>query len=120
MTDEEYTEIKEDDFIVRVRPFKDKKGSWNGEIDIAIITQPENSFDDEDYYQLTHFCKMLASTVPIMEHNEELRSLVHEYVTDIVDKEKEYLVELEERPKVVDRDDNIITIDFGTTTKGSA
>ena len=52
MTDEEYTEIKEDDFIVRVRPFKDKKGSWNGEIDIAIITQPENSFDDEDYYHL--------------------------------------------------------------------
>jgi hypothetical protein len=63
---------------------------------------------------------MLASTVPIMEDNEELRSLVHEYVTDIVDKERDYLVELEKGPKVIDRDDNIITIDFGTTTKGSA
>jgi hypothetical protein len=120
MEENEFTAIEEDDFVIRVRPFKDRKGSWNGEIDLAIITQPENSFDDEDYFQLTHFCKMLASTVPIMEYNEELRNLVHEYVTDIVDKEKEYLVELEEGPTVVDREDNIITIDFGTKTKGSA
>ena len=120
MDELELLKTHEDDFIIRIRPYKDRQGSWNGEIDIALITQPENSFDDEDYGQLMHFCKMLASTVPIMENNEVLRELVHEYVLKYVDNEPEYMVELEESPKVVGRDDNIITIDFGTRTKGSA
>ena len=120
MDNEELMKMHKDDFIVRIRPYKDNHGSWNGEIDIALITQPDNSFDDEDYGQLMHFCKMLASTVPIMENNEMLRELAHEFVLKYVDNEPEYMVELEESPKVVDRDDNIITIDFGTKTKGSA
>jgi len=120
MNEEELIQMNEDDFVIRIRPFKDEQGSWNGEIDIALITQPANSFDDEDYGQLLHFCKMVASAVPIMEANDTIRDLVHEYVLKYVDGEPEYVVELEESPKVVGREDNIITIDFGTATKGSA
>ena len=116
--DEEQMKMRKEDFLIRVRPFRDKDGSWNGDIDLSIITQPSNDMDDEDYHQVMHFCKMMASTVPIMEYNEDLRDMVHEYVMEHVD--KEYIIEVEPKSQVVDRSDNVVTIDFGTKTKGSA
>jgi len=118
MSKAEYDNIKPEDFIIRVRPFRDSEGMWNGEIDMAIVTQPENDLDDDDYFQMMHFCKMLASTIPVMEVNEDFRELVHNYVIERVD--KEYEVQLEDKPKVVGEDGNVIKIDFGTKTEGSA
>jgi len=118
MDTEDLMSMRDEDFIIRVRPFVDKDGSWNGEIDLSIITQPTNKLDDEDYHQVMHFCKMLASTVPIMEYNEEMRELVHSFVMEYVD--KDYEVELEQKPEVVERDGNVVKIDFATRTKGSA
>lgn len=116
--DAEMFKMKDEDFIIRIRPFREKDGEWNGEIDISIITQPSNDLSDEDYYQVMHFCKMMASTVPIMEENEVIRDLVHEYVMSTLD--KEYEIELEPKPEVVNREGNVINIDFRTKTKGSA
>lgn len=116
--DEEQMKMRDEDFLIRIRPYRDKDGSWNGEIDLSIITQPSNDLDDEDYFQVMHFCKMMASTVPIMEYNEDLRDMVHNYVLEHVD--KEYTIELEKESRVVDREDNVVTIDFSTRTKGSA
>jgi len=114
----EYDTIEPEDFIVRVRPFCDDQGMWNGEIDLAIVTQPENALSDDDYGQLIHFCKMMASCIPIMEVNEDLRDLVHQYVMEKLD--MEYEVELEDKPKVVEESGNVVKIDFGTKTEGSA
>ena len=61
---------------------------------------------------------MMASTVPIMERDEELRDMVHNFVIEHVD--REHFIEVDSRPRVIDRDDNVVTIDFGTKTKGSA
>ena len=116
--DEEQMKMRSEDFLIRVRPFKDRDGSWNGDIDLSIITQPSNNLPDEDYNQVMHFCKMLASTVPIMERDEELRDRVHDYVMENVD--GEYTFEVESESRVIDREDNVVTIDFGTKTKGSA
>jgi hypothetical protein len=114
----ELERIEAEDFVVRIRPTRDREGMWNGEIDVAIITQPENDLDDEDYFQVMHFCKMLASTIPVMELNEDFRDLVHEYVMEKVD--KHYDVELERKPEVVSEEGNVVKIDFGTKTEGSA
>ena len=110
--------MRSEDFLIRVRPFKDIDGTWNGDIDLSIIRQPANYLHDEDYNQFMHFCKMIASTVPLMERHEELRDMVHNFVIEHVD--KEYVVEVESKPRVIDREDNVVTIDFGTKTKGSA
>lgn len=110
-------DIQEDDFIVRVRPFRDSTGEWTGDIDLSVITLPGNDMTDEDYSQLIHFCTMMASTVPIMEHNEELRNLVHDFVTNTFDTEHEPVVQ--DKPEV-EHDGNIIKINFNTQTKGSA
>ena len=104
----ELEKIEAEDFVVRVRPTRDSKGMWNGEIDVAI----------EDYFQVMHFCKMLASTIPVMELNEDFRDLVHEYVMEKVD--RHYDVELERKPEVVSEEGNVVKIDFGTKTEGSA
>ena len=118
MTEPELTSIDAEDFIIRVRPETDTEGEWTGEIDVAIITQPDNDLNDEDYSQVMHFCKMLTSTIPVMELNEDFRELVHRYVMSM--KGLEYDVELEDKPKVIGEDGNVIQIDFGTKTEGSA
>jgi hypothetical protein len=118
MSELEYDSIEPQDFIVRIRPFMDSDGSWNGEIDLSIVTQPENPLNDDDYFQMMHFCKMLASTIPVMEFNEDLRELVHAYVMETLD--KKYEVELESKSKVVGTEGNVVKIDFGTKTEGSA
>lgn len=118
MNEKEMLETRPEDFVVRVRPYLDDEGLWNGEIDVAIITQPENDLHDDDYFQMMHFCKMLASTIPIMEVNEDLRDLVHNYVVEKID--KQYEVELEEKPTVIGEEGNVVKIDFKTKTEGSA
>ena len=84
----------------------------------GIIDLIANDLNDEDYSQIMHFCKMLASTIPVMELNEDFRELVHRYVMSM--KGLEYDVELEDKPKVIGEDGNVIQIDFGTKTEGSA
>ena len=80
--------------------------------------------NDEDYYSLLHFAKMVSATVPIMEKSEELRELAHNYVFSEIDSDNELNinVELEEsdRGKVLDRTENVVTLSFGSNTKGSA
>ena len=43
-----------------------------------------------------HFTKMMCATVPIMEQEESVRELVHEYVMNMFDNETGFDVELEE------------------------
>ena len=119
--EEENSHIKPEDFVLRIRPFTDAKGSWNGEIDISIITSPDNDLQDHDYHQIMHFCKMVASTVPIMEYNEDIRDEVHDYVLQYVDNDIDIVQEDEQKPlKKVTEDGNVIKIDFSTKTEGSA
>ena len=61
------TEINEEDFLIRVRPFADDEGKWNGEVDISIMAMPDNPMEDEDYYQVMHFAKLMCASVPVME-----------------------------------------------------
>jgi hypothetical protein len=55
-------EISEEDFLIRVRPFANDEGRWSGEVDISIMAMPDNPMDDEDYYQVMHFAKMMCAS----------------------------------------------------------
>ena len=114
----DYDKIKEEDFIIRIRPYIDNEGSWSGDIDVAIITQPDNNMDDDDYFQIMHFCKMIASSIPVMEFNEDFRELVHKYVVEKVESYTES--DINKKPKVLNKDGNVVEIDFKTKTKGNA
>ena len=115
------SEVNEEDFLIRVRPFADDDGKWSGEVDISIMAMPDNPMDDEDYYQVMHFAKMMCASVPVMEEVEELRNVVHEYVTKVIDNEMDVDVELEEEAGVEKTyDGNVIHLHFNTKTGGSA
>lgn len=114
-------EINNEDFLIRVRPFSEIDGKWSGEVDISILAMPENPMDDEDYYQVMHFAKMMCAAVPVMEEVEEVRNIVHEYVTKVIDNEMNIEVELEEEAGVEKTyDGNVVHLKFNTRTKGSA
>lgn len=115
------TEINEEDFLIRVRPFADDEGKWNGEVDISIMAMPDNPLEDEDYYQVMHFAKLMCASVPVMEASEELRNIVHKYVMEVLDNEMEIDVELEEEAGVEKTyDGNVVHLSFNTKTGGSA
>ena len=114
-------EVNEEDFLIRVRPFANDDGRWSGEVDISIMAMPDNPMDDEDYYQVMHFAKMMCASVPVMEEVEELRNIVHEYVTKVIDTEMDIDVELEEEAGVEKTyDGNVVHLHFNTKTGGSA
>ena len=114
-------EVNEEDFLIRVRPFANDEGRWSGEVDISIMAMPDNPMDDEDYYQVMHFAKMMCAAVPVMEEVEELRNIVHEYVTKVIDTEMDIDVELEEEAGVEKTyDGNVVHLSFNTKTGGSA
>ena len=115
------TEVNEEDFLIRVRPFANDEGAWSGEVDISIMAMPDNPLDDEDYYKVMHFAKMMCASVPVMEESEDLRDIVHEYIVNVLDNEMEIDVELEEEVGVEKTyDGNIVHINFNTKTGGSA
>ncbi len=116
-----FKEINEEDFIIRIRPFADSNGKWSGEVDISIMSMPNNPMDNSDYDQLMHFTKMMCASVPIMEEMEELRTIVHEYVLKVVDNAMEIDEEIEHTMGVEKTyDGNIIHLNFNSKTKGSA
>lgn len=115
------TEVNEEDFLIRVRPFANDDGAWSGEVDISIMAMPDNPLDDDDYYKVMHFAKMMCASVPVMEESEELRDIVHEYIVNVLDNEMEIDVELEKEAGVEKTyDGNIVHINFNTKTGGSA
>lgn len=120
---EDMVEVQPNDFTIRIRPYLTEQGTWEGDVDIAVMSHPGNDIQDEDYYHIMHFCKMVASAVPIMEQNEAIRDAVHDYVINVVDNEYDMRVEEEydnkDKPTVT-TEGNIHTINFTSNTKGSA
>ena len=114
----EHMSFEDEDFIIRVRPNVKEDGEWTGEIDISIISQADNPLNNEGYNQVMHFCKMVCSTVPIMEQDETLRNLVHTYVMEVVDNDDDMMDD--DEVIITKEDGNVVHLNFGSKTKGSA
>ena len=111
--------IDEGDFVIRIRP-TEIDGEWTGEVDISIISQANNPLNDEGYTQVMHFCKMMCASIPLMEMDENLRNLVHNYVMEVVDKDDDDVVEDDEGVIITKEDGNVVHLSFGSKTKGNA
>ena len=112
--------LKEEDIVVCIRPTVVNKEEWSGDVSISIMAGRTNPLLDEDYYSLLHFAKMVCASVPLMEKSEELREMIHNYVLSDVDNQQIIEQEDNDRGKVLDRSDNVVTISFGAKTKGTA
>ena len=121
MTDDTDNHIEDNDFLIRIRPQTDKTNQWTGEIDVAIITNDDKHLSDDDYFQILHLTKMVACTIPIMEVDDAMRDAVHNFVMEFENEMSEEDISVDsDRGRVLEIDDNVVTLSFGTRTKGSA
>jgi hypothetical protein len=109
-------DINKEDFVIRIRPMLTDEDEWTGQIDLAVMTFPENPLDDEDYAQLIHFSKMVCSSVPVMEAVEEFREMLHNFV---MSQEEEVDISLEDDVEKT-YDGNVVHLTFNSNTKGRA
>jgi len=111
----DYIKNRPEDFMIRVRPFLDKKERWTGEIDVVIVTHPDNGMEDDDYYQVMHICKMISSVIPIMDKDTAVREMMNDYVINSLDTDSKDAIN--NKGTVKNIKDNVITINFKPSTK---
>ena len=111
-------QIKPEDFIIGIRPDIDENNVWTGEVTMNIVTSKENPLDDDDYYALLAFCKVICSSVPVMEEDDYVRKKLE----DKADEYEKYVEEplKKKKGKVVDKQDNVVILSFDADTKGNA
>ncbi len=110
-------QIKKEDFVISVRPTLDSKRNWTGEVDLSIITSVDNPLTDDDYYGLLSFCKVVCSSVPVMEEDEYVRDKLEDKAAifdDVVVTPKK------KKAKIVDKHDNVVVLSFDADTEGNA
>ena len=105
-------ECNPEDFIIKISP-RLKGKAWAGEVNVGIIIADDMFFDDEDYANLLHFCRMITSTVPMMEEMKTFRELINDYALNELDREEQDVV----KPKVVSRKDNVVRVSFNRKLK---
>ena len=106
-----------DAFSIVVNPRLDAEYKWTGELELSIHTQTGNILDDEDYDALMNFTRLICASVPLMERRADIRRILTEEAEKHM---PENLLNKKEGLKVVDKKDNVITLDFATKTKGEA
>ena len=110
-------QLRKEDFVISIRPQLDSKRIWTGEVDLSIVTSVDNPLTDDDYYGLLSFCKVVCSSVPVMEEDEYVRKKLEDKA-DAFD-ELNFAPE-KKKGKVVDRHDNVVVLSFDADTDGNA
>ena len=99
--------IRNEDFVIDVRPEMDRHSKWTGGINVSIMTSPKNPLDDDDYYGVMELCRSICASVPLMERDEDLRQRLVKEANHNEEKPEPKL-------KVVDKQDNVVVLSFDT------
>ena len=116
-------EMQPEDFIIQVKPFIDPKtNQWTGVVSLNIISSDHSTLNKDDTDSLWHICKMMCSTLPLIEEDKEFASML-----DAIAKEHSddmYLNNNNENNKnpltSIEKDGNVIKLNFKSSTKGNA
>ena len=65
--------LNNEDFIIQVKPTLRNDSEWTGEVDVSVITSSDNPLNDEDYYGVLEFCRVMCASIPLMERDENIR-----------------------------------------------
>ena len=104
-----------EDFILVLKPHVDTNYVWTGEVSVNIVTSDANQLDDEDYYGMMHFARLVCGSIPEMDKNNNFK----------IECEKEANLYLPSETKcasdkVSSVDGNVITLNFKSDTEGNA
>jgi hypothetical protein len=90
---------------------------WTGEVELSIATQNGNTLNDEDYDALMNFCRLICASVPVMERRIDIREMLEGEAEKYM---PQYTLNNKKNLEIVDKQGNVITLDFTTRTKGEA
>tara|TARA_R100000995_G_C3381659_1_gene76300 strand:+ start:52 stop:399 length:348 start_codon:yes stop_codon:yes gene_type:complete len=111
--------MQPEDFIIQVKPFIDPKTKrWTGVVSLNIISSDYTSLNDEDTDSLWHICKMMCSVLPLVEQDKEFGDMLDAFAREHAD--EIYLNNKEKPLTTIEKDGNVIKINFKTKTKGNA
>ena len=100
---EKYT--NRNDFLLVIKPHVTDEDKWTGEVTVNIVTSSNNTLDDEDYFAMMDFTRLVSASVPVMELNPRYRSMLQKQA-DI------HMPLKNKEDRVASINDNVIEIDF--------
>ena len=104
--------INPEDFLIQVKPMLNPAKKWTGEVDVSVVSSKENPLNDEDYYGVLEFCRIICASIPMMEKDESLRTKAVDYL-----KQQDKIEIQKEKPKIIDKHDNVIVVSFDRKDK---
>ena len=119
MTDE-IVDNTHSSFAVAVEPEFDSDGKWTGTISAHIEEEVKGDLSDEELIQIRSVCGMMASTLILMENDEEFLEFIKDFfISTNEEMISDMLSSIEDKPNFT-KDGNVITLNFDTKTHGSA
>ena len=67
-----FDDINPEDFLIQVKPMLNPAKRWTGEVDVSVVSSKENPLNDEDYYGVLEFCRIICASIPMMEKDASL------------------------------------------------
>tara|TARA_R110000796_G_scaffold93589_2_gene198190 strand:- start:51 stop:407 length:357 start_codon:yes stop_codon:yes gene_type:complete len=115
-------EMQPEDFIIQVKPFIDPKtNQWTGVVSLNIISSDHSPLNNDDMDSLWHICKMMCSTLPLIEEDKEFASMLDMIAREHSDDMYLNSNENNKNPLTsVEKDGNVIKLNFKSNTKGNA
>ena len=107
-----FDDINPEDFIIPVKPMLNPAKRWTGEVDVSVVSSKENPLNDEDYYGVLEFCRIICASIPMMEKDASLRTKAVDYL-----KQQDEIEMKKEKPKIIDKHDNVIVVSFDRKDK---
>tara|TARA_R110000765_G_scaffold397982_1_gene492274 strand:- start:294 stop:632 length:339 start_codon:yes stop_codon:yes gene_type:complete len=104
-----------DDFIVVLKPQINNEDAWTGEVTVSIVTSDENNLDDEDYYGMMHFTRLLCGSIPAMDRNDTFKQACEKEANLHLPNDEKCA-----KDKITSIDDNVITLNFTSETEGNS
>jgi|DEB0MinimDraft_10_1074344.scaffolds.fasta_scaffold26230_3 ABC-type transporter MlaC component len=115
-------EIKTSSFAIVLTPEFDENGDWNSSVTAHMEEEVFDDLDTEELTRIRSVCGMVASTLTLMEQDEEFMEYVRDYFVENYSRMIEQFIEDDEQVPSFTRseDGKVIQLNFNTKTHGSA
>ena len=107
-------DFDQNDYIIRLSPFLNKKGEWTGEIMVGTCTTDDNVLSDFDHAQLMKLSHMMCASLPVMEEDSAVRRLLENEVDKTIDDALDEEEEVKPAIEVAGVSDNVISVLFNS------
>jgi len=122
MSDIEDTEVRTSSFAIVLTPEFRENNKWAGTVTAHMEEEVFDDLDEEEVNNIRTVCGMMASTLTLMEQDQDFMEYVRDYFLDNYTALVEQFIEEDEKVPSFTRseDGKVIKLTFNTKTHGSA